>query len=91
MNFHRKIQITASAVIANGALALGLLTTSVAMACPLLATTCIGSICPAQQIQVNECERLNEGCKVAETQCYLSGSGDDQCIGDGAELYCFYG
>lgn len=91
MNVNRKIQITASTVIANGALALGLLTTNVAMACPTTASVCLSSsVCPSQQIQTNQCLNLNRGCLVIATQCYVSGQQQDHCSRNEAELYCFY-
>ena len=89
MNINRKIQLTAAAVIANGALALGLLTLSTAFAACMIYTdtVCTGSQC----INYGPCPPPKPGCKLLEaTACsYCSGYLCEPC--QGYSYNCVYG
>jgi hypothetical protein len=89
MNINRKIQLVATAVIANGALALGLLSPT-----PAFATTCGPKVVCASSndcangIQLADCYAATPpGCQVvAASSCYNYGS----CGLNTAEVECFY-
>jgi hypothetical protein len=89
MNVSRKIQLTAAAVIANGALALAVLTPSTAFAACMIYvdTVCTGGEC----IDYGPCPPPRVGCKLLEnTACsYCSGYSCEPC--QGYSYNCVYG
>jgi hypothetical protein len=95
MNAYRKIQLSAAAVIANSVLALGLVSSS-----PALASSCApkqfcfggagGGVCPTQaQIQQLCAFEAPPGCTVASWTCVIGPPG---CVGSnvGAHVTCYY-
>jgi hypothetical protein len=92
MNINRKIQLTAACVIANGALALGLLAAG-----PALATTCgttMKVICVASGVCQNQ-ENLTAQCQGAAAPGCVAIFGDNHCLPDGCggsdvEAVCEY-
>lgn len=91
MNIHRKLQIAAAAVTANGMLALGLMAPSTALANPC-ATMCIRSFeCSSLEQQRIQCQAIApSGCTVTSTLCLWSTS-DPFCFGFGPSgTYCYF-
>jgi len=87
MKMNRKIQLTAAAVIANGALALGLLSPS-----PAFATTCgpydtcISNVtCNNVQANAYLCKSFRPGCTYLGNICTYNG-----CVGSQEHLTCYY-
>jgi hypothetical protein len=75
MKITRKIQVAAAAAVAaNGALVLGLLSPSVALACPATDGECLVT-CPTPSQQLSACRDLQPGCTVIHTQCILNAIG----------------
>jgi hypothetical protein len=88
MNINRKIQLAASVVIANGALALGLLSSGSA-----LAATCLPkSFCVTQSqcvlpMSLTFCRAtVPPGCSLAGAGC----AGQGQGCGDAYKVICYY-
>lgn len=89
MNIYRKIQLTAAVVVANGALALGILSPSAAVAASCLSTkiqVCLVSNCPNPLQVAQICRTIAPpNCTYVGSICRIAG----QCGGFG-QITCVY-
>jgi hypothetical protein len=88
MNTSRKFQLGALAVLANGALALALLSPGEAFANPCgISQDCYGGgTCPSMQAQINACNAAAPLCITITTSCSIVDT--FECVG--AQITCYY-
>jgi hypothetical protein len=92
MNIHRKIQLAAAAVIANGALALSFLSPSPAFAasCNIEKIFCApATLCESNSFRQEICTTYAPpGCKILNTECGYPIIGN--CLNAGYPVFCNY-